>query len=150
MFKKILIGLLVILALITAVYFYFINTGIQLPPETDTIVEEVLQSGELPELITGETGFAENDGVKIWYEKITPEDSIKGTILLIMGHSSSALIWSSNFTGPLVDAGYQVIRYDNRGVGESDWMTNWDASNPYSLEDRLYGWDHAVMKGDQA
>ena len=112
-----------------------INSGIQLPEETDAIVEEVLQADALPEFITGETGFAQNGGVKIWYEKIVPQDSIRGTILLIMGHSSSALIWGAEFTKPLVDAGYQVIRYDNRGVGESDWMTNWDADNPYTLED---------------
>jgi len=89
----------------------------------------------LPELITGETGFTENEGVKIWYEKMTPKDSIKGTILLIMGHSSSAMIWGSSFTQPLIDSGYQVIRYDNRGVGESDWMTDWEEDHPYSLED---------------
>jgi len=135
MFKKILIGLLIVIGIAAAAYYFFINSGIQLPAETDAIIEEVLQSGDLPELITGETGFAENEGVKIWYEKITPKDSVKGTILLIMGHSSSAIVWSENFTQPLVDAGYQVIRYDNRGVGESDWMTDWDADNPYTLED---------------
>ncbi|MFK7980689.1 MAG: alpha/beta fold hydrolase [Saprospiraceae bacterium] len=135
MFKKILIGLSIIIAILIAGYFYLINSGIQLPEETDAIIEEVLEAGELPELIKGETGFAENGGVKIWYEKIVPQDSIHGTILLIMGHSSSAMIWGPEFTNPLVDAGYQVIRYDNRGVGESDWMTNWDAANPYTLED---------------
>ena len=135
MFKKILIGLLAIIAFAAIAYFYFINSGIQLPEETDRVIEEVLQSGELPELVRGETGFANNDDVKIWYEKIKPQDSIKGTILLIMGHSSSAMIWGNSFTQPLVDAGYQVIRYDNRGVGESDWMEDWDAENPYSLED---------------
>jgi len=135
MFKKILIALLVVIAIVAGVYYYFLNSGIQLPAETDAIVEEVLQTGDLPELIAGETGFAENEGVKIWYEKITPKDSMKGTILLIMGHSSSAIVWSENFTQPLVDAGYQVIRYDNRGVGESDWITDWDPTNPYTLED---------------
>ncbi len=135
MLKKILIGLLIVATIAVAGYYYFINSGIQLPKETDAIVEEVLQTNELPELITGETGFAQNEGVKIWYEKIAPQDSIRGTVLLIMGHSSSALIWSSNFTQPLVDAGYQVIRYDNRGVGDSDWMPNWNADTPYSLED---------------
>jgi len=135
MLKKILIGLSIVIALLIAGYYIFINTGIQLPKETDAIIAEVLQAGELPELVTGETGFAENGGVKIWYEKLIPEDSIRGTLLLIMGHSSSALIWGADFTQPLVDAGYQVIRYDNRGVGESDWMTDWNADNPYTLED---------------
>lgn len=135
MLKKILIGLLIVAAIAVAGYYYLINSGIQLPAETDAIIEEVLQADQLPEFITGETGFAQNGDVKIWYEKIAPQDSIHGTILLIMGHSSSAMIWGTNFTQPLVDAGYQVIRYDNRGVGDSDWMPNWNADTPYSLED---------------
>jgi len=135
MLKKILIGLLVVIAIGVAGYYIFLNTGIQLPAETDEIVAEVLASDELPELITGETGFAKNGNVKIWYEKMTPTDSAKGTILLVMGHSSSAIVWGPNFTQPLLDAGYQIIRYDNRGLGESDWMAEWDENNPYSLED---------------
>ncbi len=135
MLKKIGIGLLIIALLFVAVYYWFLNSGIQLPPETDAIVQEVLQSEELPELITGETGFANNGGVKIWYEKRVPTDSIKGTLLLVMGHSSSALIWGSDFMQPFVDDGYQVIRYDNRGLGESDWIADWNKENPYTLED---------------
>ncbi len=135
MLKKIGIGLLVIALLLVAAYYWFLNSGIQLPPETDEIVQEVLQSEELPELITGETGFAKNGDVKIWYEKRMPVDSIKGTLLLVMGHSATSMIWSDNFMQPFIDAGYQVIRYDNRGVGESDWIADWDEENPYSLED---------------
>ncbi len=135
MLKKLLIGLLALIAICIAGYYIFINTGIQLPAETDEIVAEVLASDDLPELITGETGFAKNGDVKIWYEKMTPTDSAKGTILLVMGHSSSAIVWGPNFTQPLIDAGYQVIRYDNRGLGESDWIKDWDKDNPYSLED---------------
>ena len=73
--------------------------------------------------------------MKIWYEKRAPTDSIKGTLLLVMGHSATAMIWSDDFMQPFIDAGYQVIRYDNRGVGESDWIADWDEENPYSLED---------------
>lgn len=135
MLKKILIGLLVITAICVAGYYIFLNTGIQLPAETDEIVAEVLAADKLPELITGATGFAKNGDVKIWYEKMTPTDSTKGTILLVMGHSSSAIVWGPNFTKPLVDAGYQVIRYDNRGLGESDWMKDWNSESPYTLED---------------
>ena len=135
MLKKIGIGLLLLTVISIAAYYWFINSGIQLRPETDAIIEEVLQADDLPAFITGETGFAKNGEVKIWYEKRVPKDSIKGTVLLVMGHSSSALIWSDDFMQPILDAGYQIIRYDNRGVGESDWMTNWDKDNPYTLED---------------
>lgn len=135
MLRKILLGLLGIVLFAIIGYFVFIKTGIQLPEETDKIVEEVLQQESLPELVTGETGYADSDGIKIWYEKRAPKDSTKGTILLIMGYSSSAIVWSENFFQAFVDAGYQVIRYDNRGVGESDWMLNWSSDNPYTLED---------------
>lgn len=135
MLKKIGIGLLLIVFLLVAAYYWFINSGIQLPAETDEIVQEVLKSDELPELITGQTGFAKNGAVKIWYEKRVPTDSIKGTLLLVMGHSSSAMIWGSEFMQPFIDAGYQVIRYDNRGLGESDWIADWNKANPYTLED---------------
>ena len=135
MLKKIGIGLLIIVLLLVGAYYWFLNSGIQLPTETDAIVQEVLKSKELPELITGETGFAKNGDVKIWYEKRVPTDSIKGTVLLVMGHSSSAMVWTDKFMQPIIDAGYQVIRYDNRGVGESDWIDDWNEATPYTLED---------------
>ncbi len=135
MLKIILFGILILLVLCAIIYYLFISTGIKLPKETDAIVNEVLQSKNLPKLVGNDTGFAENDGVKIWYEKMTPSNSPKGTILLVMGYNSTALVWSPNFTQPLLDAGYQIIRYDNRGVGESDWMPNWTKKNRYTLED---------------
>ncbi|MEM6321253.1 MAG: alpha/beta hydrolase [Bacteroidota bacterium] len=135
MLKKFLIGFAVVLAILVAGYFFYINSGMELPPETDAVVEKVMAMETLPELVTGESGYAENEGVKIWYEKKTPIDSMRGTILLIMGHSSTGLIWSNDFCQPFLDAGYQVIRYDNRGVGNSDWIDNWDEDNPYDLED---------------
>lgn len=134
-FKNILkiIGcLLVLLAIGGAIYLY--NSGPILPPETETIIEKVI-SDPLPEIIHGEQGFASSQGVKIWYEHQTPIDSTKGTILLIMGISNDALGWPPTFLKDLVEAGYQVIRYDHRGTGLSDWMENWDADNPYSLAD---------------
>jgi len=89
----------------------------------------------LPEIIQGQQGFANSHGVKIWYESQLPIDSAKGTILLIMGISSDALGWPPAFLQRLMTAGYQVIRYDHRGTGMSDWMTDWEAENPYSLAD---------------
>jgi len=35
----------------------------------------------------------------------------------------------------LASEGYQVIRFDNRGTGMSDWGDNWQDNQPYSLED---------------
>ncbi|MDW7776816.1 MAG: alpha/beta hydrolase [Methanosarcinales archaeon] len=65
---------------------------------------------------------------------MTPKDSKKGTILLFMGMGSDALMWPQSFVDQLVDSGYQVIRYDYRGTGQSDWVEDWQ-QNPYSLVD---------------
>lgn len=135
MVKKVLIGLIVLLILSVTGFSLYVNSGIELPANTEEVVESVLSSGELPELIIGETGNAQNGDINIWYERIRPKDSVKATVLLIMGHSSTAMLWSSNFYQPFINAGYEVIRYDNRGVGASDWMTDWDEKNAYTLED---------------
>lgn len=49
-----------------------------------------------------------------------------------MGIANDALSWPQGFIDLLVDAGYQVIRYDYRGTGMSDWMPDWEEA-PYSL-----------------
>src|SRR5690606_9504416 len=59
----------------------------------------------------------------------------KGTVLLINGGGGDALEWPPKFIQALVGAGYGVIRYDNRGVGMSDRITNWDHKNPYTTRD---------------
>ena len=135
MIKKILliIGVLVIIVILGLTIFV-VTSGPELPPETDVVIEQVIKS-ELPELIKGETGYANSNGVKIWYESIEPVDTNKGAVLLIMGIANDALSWPDYFIKPLIDSGYQVIRFDNRGTGMSDWMEDWDDDDPYTLED---------------
>ena len=124
-----IIGILVLLLiLIGAVYLY--HSGPTLPKETENIIESVIKNS-LPEIIKGQTGFAQNKGVNIWYENQMPLDTPKGTILLIMGISNDALGWPPAFLSAFVDSGYQVIRYDHRGTGLSDWET----PTPYDLAD---------------
>lgn len=135
MLKKFLIGLVLIIVIAAFGFYSWVNSGIELPPETDKIIAEVVAADNIPEFITGETGFAKNGEVDIWYEKISVVDTVKATVLLVMGHSATALIWTPDFYQAFVDSGYQVIRYDNRGLGESDWIDNWDKNNPYTLED---------------
>ena len=125
------IGLFVLL-LLGILAFVFSTPA--LPAATNQIIANKIKT-EPSELIHGKTGIAKSGDVNIWYESMIETDSIKGSILLIMGHSSSALVWPKHFYQPLLDAGYQVIRYDNRGLGMSDWMENWDSNNPYTLED---------------
>lgn len=136
--KKIVqyIGLgLLLLILGLGVYIY--TSGPQLPEETDKIITEVL-SNPLPELIAGKTGFVNAKGVKIWYENILPKQAPKGVVLLVMGISNDALGWPPQFIQSFTDAGYQVIRYDHRGTGLSDWLEDFDNQNPYSLSDMAY------------
>lgn len=135
MLKKILLGLAAIITIvITASFFYINHTNVELPPDTDAIVEAAM-AAEIPNLVTGETGMATNGAVKIWYESKMPEDSVRGTVLLVMGLGASAMIWDNEFHQPFLDAGYQVVRFDNRDVGLSSWIEDWDEDNPYTLED---------------
>lgn len=125
------VGLAVI---ISGLFIYIYSSGPELPADTDKIIDMTIRSA-LTELIRGETGIANNGNVNIWYESISPNDSVKGTIILVMGIANDALAWPEYFIKPLVDSGFQVIRYDHRGTGLSDWIERWDSNNPYSLGD---------------
>lgn len=127
-------AIITILVLVIALLVYIYFSGPSLPSETDSIIENVIH-GETPNVIVGKTGFASSNGLDIWYEAITPEVSPKGTVLLLMSMGGNALFWPPKFINALVHAGYQVIRYDHRGAGMSDWVTNWDRKNPYTLLD---------------
>lgn len=134
MLKKILIGFVVILIVLLIGIIIYANTGIDMPDDTETIVNKVLNN-EPPALVTGEVGIANNEDVKIWYESKLPSDSVKGTVLLVMGLGASAMIWDNDFCQMFVDEGYQVVRYDNRDVGMSSWVSDWTEDKPYTLAD---------------
>ena len=76
--KKVLkifgIGLAV---LISGLFIYIYSSGPELPADTNKIIDMTVRSA-LPELIRGKTGIANNGKVHIWYESISPKDSIKG------------------------------------------------------------------------
>lgn len=129
-------GILFLCMLIgAAIYIY--KSGPELPHDVDDIIDTVLED-PIPELIHGVTGIADSDGVNIWYESISPQGESKGAILLIMGISNDALGWPPKFIDALLNAGYQVVRYDHRGTGMSDWMVDYDPENPYSLSDMAH------------
>lgn len=129
-----MILLVTLLIFLAGVSIYIFAGGPKLPPETDAIIDDVLNS-ELPEVVVGETGFASSAGLNIWYESISPQGLPRGTVLLLMGSGGDALIWPPGFVRAFVDAGYQVVRYDQRGTGASDWVEDWDRQNPYSVAD---------------
>lgn len=58
------------------------------------------------------------NGIKITYMIDNP-DGAKGTIVLINGLADDLESWGFQIPA-LVDAGYRVLRFDNRGIGKSD------------------------------
>ena len=123
-----------VVALLVGAAIYISTWGPTPPPQTDETIQRVLQA-ELPDVIQGQTGYAESGEVEIWYESIEPKGTPKGTVLLIMGIGNDALAWPGYFIQPLVDAGYRVVRHDHRGTGLSDWIEEWDPEHPYTLDD---------------
>ncbi|MFC2104536.1 alpha/beta fold hydrolase [Bacteroidota bacterium] len=132
--KTFLISLISLFSIVLIGMLIYLSSILRLSSEVKTIIKEVVKS-EVPEIINGETGFAINDNVKIWYESIAPKDSAKASVLLFMGIANDGLAWPDYFIQPFIDSGYQVIRFDYRGTGLSDWMTDWSKSNAYSLSD---------------
>lgn len=55
------------------------------------------------------------NGISVEYDVSGPENGVP--LLLIMGFGSQMTSWTPAFTQALVDAGYRVIRFDNRDVG---------------------------------
>lgn len=136
--NTIIIILAVLLGITLIIYFALISLAPKLPPETETIIEETLKNeGQLPEFIKGKEGVTNSSGLDIYYNVMCDVERPKGTVLLVMGHSTTLLAWPSYLYQPMLDAGYQVIRYDNRGVGMSDWCKDWDKKKPHSLEDMV-------------
>jgi len=132
--RKILIIVVSILVLALIGGMIYINLNLpDLPAITNKIIDKTLEKNDYK--LRGDEGYALNDNTRIWYESIKPEDTIKGHIILIMGISNNALAWPDYFINSLVDSGYHVIRYDNRGTGMSDWVEDWTEETAYSLED---------------
>jgi pimeloyl-ACP methyl ester carboxylesterase len=127
-------ALVILLIALIAILIYIFASAPKLPSETDAIIDGVINS-QLLEVIVGNTGFASSGRLKIWYESISSEVSPKGIVVLNMAMAGNALDWPPKFVQEFVNAGYQVIRYDQRGTGMSDWVTDWDSKKPYSVAD---------------
>lgn len=55
--------------------------------------------------------------VPIWFEDSGPRTG--DVVLLVMGQGGQATAWSDDFTSPLLEAGYRIVRFDNRDAGLS-------------------------------
>ena len=62
-------------------------------------------------------GIAPANGIDIAYE--TMGDESDPPVLLIMGLGCQLITWTDEFCSRIVDAGYRVIRFDNRDIGLS-------------------------------
>lgn len=126
--------MLIFFSVVLSLVIYVIFGEPKLPEETKRIINEVTET-ELSHIIKGKTGYALSSNVKIWYECISPNGVPKGNILLNIGMGANCMFWPPKFIQSFIDEGYQVIRYDQRGTGLSDWIENWDSKNPYLLTD---------------
>jgi len=68
----------------------------------------------------------EVNGIDIAYKVLGEGDA--PAILLIMGLGASHILWGDNLPNRLVEAGYRVVLFDNRDVGESEHLT--EAGDP--------------------
>src|SRR3954451_21011171 len=88
------------------------------------------------------TGKVEANGISLAYESFGSPD--RPTILLVMGIGAQMVGWHEDFCEALA-AGHHVVRFDNRDVGESQWLqgdpdlaacaAGDTSSAPYSLAD---------------
>lgn len=131
--KKVLLGLVVFVLILTGLGYAYVQFAAREFTQEEVAEIRAAMAVPLADMV-GDAGYAENNGVSIWYDVHPPQDTVRGSVLLIMGLSADALIWPDYFYQPLVDSGYQVIRFDNRGVGNSDWDA-FDPENPYTLSD---------------
>ena len=77
-------------------------------------------------------GKVASNGIEIWYEDFG--DPSNPSVLLVMGYATQATAWAPELIDPIVDAGYHVVRFDNRDIGYSTWIDDY-AANPYTLDD---------------
>lgn len=108
--------------------------GPRLPPGTRRTIARI-RAGPVTGVVTGNSGYAQSGGVRIWYESIPPVGAEKGVVLLNIALGVGSLFWPPAFLRALSAAGYRAVRYDQRGTGASSWMTGWSREHPYSLID---------------
>uniref|UniRef100_UPI00260FC119 alpha/beta fold hydrolase n=1 Tax=uncultured Paraglaciecola sp. TaxID=1765024 RepID=UPI00260FC119 len=63
------------------------------------------------------TRIRTRDGIELAYESMGPEDA--PPVILIMGLGAQMHVWPTSLCQRLVDAGFRVIRFDNRDTGAS-------------------------------
>ena len=125
-------SLLLILFILGVIFWY---SGYQISPEDESEIKKII-SKEPIEHVYGLTGNVILDSdLSIHYNHIKSRASKKGTVLLINGLAQTMLDWPAYMLEGLLAAGYDIIRMDNRDVGNSTWLKNWGKGNYYTLSD---------------
>jgi pimeloyl-ACP methyl ester carboxylesterase/phosphoglycolate phosphatase-like HAD superfamily hydrolase len=117
--------------------------------EADAVV------GDIAELVRSPPGpvsgpWAMNGETRLWWQRNSRR--IGGTrLLLINGLGSPSVAYQQGFVDLFVEAGFDVVRFDNRDVGRSSRSTDeYDASDmaadAIAVLDSV-GWDDAVVFG---
>ncbi|MCO4822600.1 MAG: alpha/beta hydrolase [Flavobacteriaceae bacterium] len=137
---------LVLLTLFCVLVIYIIIDP-ELPNQTNAVITNIT-NGSIPELVDGDSGYVNSGTTKIWYEiknKSTTTNT-KGTVLLINGYTEPSTLWNQFLIKTIIDSGYQVIRFDNRDVGLSDWTDTEHSNYTYTMKDMV---DDAMAVLDQ-
>ena len=66
--------------------------------------------------------IVEANGLQIAVERDEPPGGARGWVLLVMGLGGQVIHWPDAFVRTLTDAGYGVVRFDNRDAGLSQTM----------------------------
>lgn len=109
-----------------------IYSGPRLPFGTSTALEDA-NKNPAARFAPGKSGYADSNGIKIWYE--AHGNATGEAVIIIMGLNEPLTAIPANIITTFVDAGYHVITMDNRDIGLSDWNTKWRNRHAYRLED---------------
>ena len=127
-------GALLLLAL-TALAAYIAFGGPRLSADARRVIKDVVAE-DTTSVLRGSTGYARSGSIQLWYEDVAPTRSpAAGTVLLLSSMGADALMWPRTFITSLLEAGFRVIRFDQRGTGLSDWVEAWTRKSPYDLSD---------------
>ncbi len=85
------------------------------------------------------THFTHANGVSIAYQDFGDEDD--PVVLLVMGLGAQLIHWPDTLVLQLADAGYRVIRFDNRDAGLSEKLWDADRLGWWPMVKFRLGWD---------
>lgn len=127
--------ILIIIAAIAIAFYLFCKTGYQISAEDQQLINAITAAAPL-EHIRGVTGDIQvTDDISIHYNHMPISSGTKGTVVLINGLAQTMLDWPAYMLDGITKAGYELIRIDNRDVGNSSWVKDWGKGNYYKLSD---------------